>query len=116
MLLVIGYQTVLFWVFCGTLNLRAGILPPDPLFLRVHGAITLERGLLLALALLVVGLGLGVAATLGWEAAGFGNLQASRSMRLAIPSATALLLATSTAFTAFFLSFLRLVGRPEPRV
>lgn len=114
LLLVIGYQTVLFWMFCGTLNLHAGILPPDPLFLRVHHAVTLERGLLLALVFLVAGVGLGVAATLGWGATGFGNLQPSQSMRLVIPSATALLLATSTAFTAFFLSFLRLLDRFEP--
>ena len=109
---VVGYQSVLFWVFCKTLNEAAGMLPPDPGFARVGRAITLERGLLVALGMLVVGLGLGGAATLGWGRGDFGPLMPEHTMRLAIPSATLVLLAVSTAGMAFFLSFIRLV---QPR-
>ena len=112
-LVIVGYQSMLFWVFCKTLNMTHGMLAPDPGFVRLHDALTLERSLLCALALLVVGLGLGLAATLDWGRVGFGALSPERTMRLAIPSATLILLAVSTASMAFFLSFLRLANRSE---
>jgi glycosyltransferase involved in cell wall biosynthesis len=112
-LVIVGYQSILFWVFCKTLNITHGMLAPDPSFARLHEALTLERSLLFALALLLVGLGLGLGATLGWGRAGFGPLSPEHTMRLAIPSATLILLAVSTASMAFFLSFLRLANRSE---
>ncbi len=104
---------MLFWVFCKTLNMTQGMLAPDPGFARLQDQLTLERGLLFALALLLLGLGLGVVAIAGWGQAGFGNLSPEHTMRLAIPSATLILLAVSTASMAFFLSFLRLARRSE---
>ena len=112
LLVVVGYQSILFWVFCKTLNMTAGMLAPDPSFVRLHDELTLERSLLAALAMLVLGIALGVAATLGWGRSDFGPLSASHTMRLAIPSATLILLAVSTAGMGFFLSFLRLVKQP----
>ncbi len=111
LLVVVGYQSVLFWIFCKTLNMTVGMLPSDPWFVRVHDELTLERSLLFALLLLVLGLGLGLSATLDWGHTGFGNLQPDHTMRLAIPSATLILLAVSTGSMGFFLSFLRLVHR-----
>ena len=110
-LVVVGYQSVLFWFFCKTLNMTQGMLAPDPAFSRLHDGFTLERGLLLGLAMLVGGLLLGAIATAGWGRAGFGNLEPNYTMRLAIPSATLIMLAVSTASMSFFLSFLRLTRR-----
>ena len=112
-LVVVGYQSILFWFFCKTLNMTQGMLAPDPSFVRLHDSLTLERGLLLALAMLVAGLVLGGVATAGWSSVGFGNLAADHTMRLAIPSATLILLAVSTASMSFFLSFLRLARRVD---
>ncbi len=112
-LVVVGYQSMLFWIFCKTLNMTHDMLSPDPQFRRLHDALTLERGLLAALALLVLGLALGVIATAGWGLAGFGDLDPNHTMRLAIPSATLILLSVSTASMSFFLSFLRLARRSE---
>ncbi len=106
---VVGYQSMLFWVFCKTLNMTAGMLAPDPGFVRLHDQLTLERCLVFALGLLILGLGLGAAAALGWGRGDFGPLSPSHTMRLAIPSSTLVLLAVSTAGMSFFLSFLRLV-------
>ena len=110
-LVVVGYQSILFWVFCKTLNMTQGMLAPDPGFVPWHDELTLERGLLLALALLLAGLALAGVATAGWGLSGFGDLEADRTMRLAIPSATLILLAVSTSSMSFFLSFLRLARR-----
>ena len=111
LLLTLGYQSVLFWVFCKTLNITIGVLPPDPVFNRLHERLTLERGLVLALLLLAAGLASGLAATLGWGRGGFGRLDPGFTMRLVIPSVTCILLAVSTASMAFFLSFLRMAHR-----
>ena len=110
-LVVVGYQSMLFWIFCKTLNLTQGMLAPDPGFVRLQDSLTLERGLLVALAMLVAGLALGGIATAGWGMTGFGDLAPDHTMRLAIPSATLILLAVSTASMSFFLSFLRLSRR-----
>jgi hypothetical protein len=110
-LVVVGYQSVLFWFFCKTLNATQGMLAPDPGFLRLQDALTLERGLLLALAMLLSGLTLGLIATAGWGMSGFGDLAPNQTMRLAIPSAALILLAVSTSSMSFFLSFLRLARR-----
>ena len=110
-LVVVGYQSILFWFFCKTLNTTQGMLAPDPHFLRLQDVLTLERGLLLALTMLIAGLILGAVATAGWGMAGFGDLAPNHTMRLAIPSATLILLAVSTASMSFFLSFLRLSRR-----
>ncbi len=112
-LVVVGYQSMLFWVFCKTLNMTHRLLSPDPTFLRLHDMLTLERGLLAALAMLVLGLALGGVATAGWGRSGFGDLAPDHTMRLAIPSATLILLSVSTASMSFFLSFLRLARRSE---
>ncbi len=109
LLVVVGYQSMLFWVFCKTLNMTMAMLAPDPGFVRLHEQLTLERGLLLALLLLAIGLSLGLTLTFGWGRTGFGALSPTTTMRFAIPSATCILLAVSTASMAFFLSFLRLV-------
>jgi glycosyltransferase involved in cell wall biosynthesis len=116
LLVVVGYQSVLFWVFCMTLSLTEGMLVPSARFRRLHDALTLERGLGVALALLLLGLLLGVLASLGWSRSGFGELSPDHTMRLVIPSATCILLAVSTGSMAFFLSFLRLVLRPRQLV
>ena len=112
-MVVVGYQSMLFWIFCKTLNMTHVILSPDPAFARLHDQFTLERGLVLALALLLLGLALGTVATAGWGLSGFGELSPTYTMRLAIPSATLILLAVSTASMSFFLSFLRLAHRSE---
>jgi len=112
-LVVVGYQSMLFWVFCKTLNMTHNLLSPDPAFGRLADKLTLERGLLAALALLVLGLILAIVATAGWGRTGFGDLAPDHTMRLAIPSATLILLSVSTASMSFFLSFLRLARRSE---
>ena len=69
---------------------------------------TLERGLIAALILLIVGIALGVVAVGNWGALGYGVLPPTSTMRLVIPSATAILIAFQTAYGAFFVSVLEI--------
>jgi len=105
---VVGFHSMLFWVFAKTYGMREGLVPPDPWFHRLKRAITLEAGLIAGGLLLLVGLGLGVLALSNWGNAAFGNLSPEATMRLVIPSGTAILLAFQIAYGAFFLSVLEI--------
>ena len=43
---VVGFQSMLFWVFAKVYGMREGIVPPDPLFDRIMRLVTLEAGLI----------------------------------------------------------------------
>ena len=104
--LVVGVQSMLFWVFVKIYGMREGIVPLDPWFRSTVSVATLEKGLLTGGALLFLGLVLGIYALGSWNAEGFGRLVPTETMRLVIPSATAILLAFQIAYGAFFMSIL----------
>jgi glycosyltransferase involved in cell wall biosynthesis len=68
----------------------------------------LEGGLIVALLLALVGLGLGFYSVLYWRGAGFGQLDPRQSLRIVVPAATALILALQVGSAVFFLSVLNL--------
>ena len=105
---VVGFHSMLFWVFAKLYGMREGMVPPDPAFLRGVRRLSLERGLIAGTALLLLGLLLGASAVSTWGSAAFGDLSPSRAMRLVIPSGTAILLAFQIAYGAFFLSVLEI--------
>ena len=103
---------MMFWVFAKIYGMREGIVPPDPWFSSLMSVVTLEIGLIVGAVLLLVGLGLGVFALGAWSAARFGVL-ARRTMRLVIPSGTAILLAFQIIYSAFFVAILD-IRAPRP--
>jgi glycosyltransferase involved in cell wall biosynthesis len=117
--MVVGTQSVLFWVFAKLYATRQGLLPEDAAFTRLLRRFSLERGLVAGLVLLVAGIALGAAALGSWGRVGFGPLQVEASMRLVIPSATAVLLAFQLVYGCFFISVLEIrssrFARGEPR-
>ena len=104
----VGFQSMLFWMFAKVYGMRAGFVPWDPLFRSIIGVVTLESGLIAGGVLLLAGVILGVYALSSWNLAGFGDLRPAETMRLVIPSATAILLAFQIATGAFFLSVLEI--------
>jgi glycosyltransferase involved in cell wall biosynthesis len=111
---VVGFDSMLFWVFAKSYGVREGLVPPDPRFSAFVRYVTLESGLIIGGVLLLFGLGLGVYALGAWGGAGFGALSPERVMRLVIPSGAAILLAFQIAYGAFFLSVLEIrAARPN---
>ncbi len=111
---VIGFQSMLFWGCAKLYGMREGIVPPlDPRFDRLMRVLTLESCLLVAGGLLVFGIGLGLVAITAWGLTDFGTLSPERTMRLVIPSGTAILLAFQLAYGAFFLNILGIRGRGD---
>jgi glycosyltransferase involved in cell wall biosynthesis len=111
----IGFQSMLFWIFAKIYGMREGIVPRDPWFRSLIGIATLERGLIAGASLLVAGLVMGAYALASWNIAGFGPLRPSDTMRLVIPSSTAILLAFQVAYGAFFLSVLEIRAKRPVR-
>lgn len=104
--IILGYQSVLFSLFTRIFAISDRLLPPDPRVARMCSVLTLERGVSVALAVLLVGLALLAAAIIGWWRAGFGEMNYSQTMRLVIPGFTLTALGVQTVFSGFFISIL----------
>jgi glycosyltransferase involved in cell wall biosynthesis len=109
----LGFQSMMFWIFVKVYGMREGIVPYDSSFHALKGVLTLERGLITGGLLLLFGLAAGIYALSSWNLAGFGLLRPSETMRVVIPSATAILLAFQIAYGAFFVSVLDIRGSPH---
>ena len=99
---VLGMQLCLFALFARLSAQNAGLLPRAPALVRLLKLLTLERGLLLGLALALAGFAWSAAALWQWRDAGFGALDPRIVMRETIP-ATALMIGGMELMLASFL-------------
>jgi glycosyltransferase involved in cell wall biosynthesis len=104
--ILLGYQSVLFFLSTKTFAINEGLLPEDPRFERFFELVNLERGLLAGAAALVAGFGLLLGAAFQWRQAGFGDLDYAATMRWVIPGATLTALGFQTILSGFFISIL----------
>jgi len=111
MWLLCGYQLVVFAIFTKTFAINEGLMPMTRRVQTFYKLVTLERGLVFSMVMLLLGLTLLGFAVNQWRLAGFGNLDYSQTMRLVIPGATLTMLATQTLFSSFFISLLGLQRR-----
>jgi hypothetical protein len=108
---ILGSQAVLFWTFSKVFAMGEGLLPDDPMVTRLYRYLTLEVGLIAGAVMSVAGLLGAGAAVARWGATGFGPLDPSASLRLAIPSITLMILGAECVMGSFFLSVLGLRRR-----
>lgn len=108
---VVGYQAMLFAILTKTYAEREGFLPVGPRFRRLSDRVTMERGLLLGLALFVVGLAVAVSQVLRWRDVGFGELDGSQMLRIAIPAVLGMVLGFQTMMSSMFIGILAIPTR-----
>jgi len=108
---ILGSQLLLFWTFAEIFATGEGLMPPDPKLFAAFKYITLEIGLAIGGAMFLAGLVGGLAAVANWGSRGFGDLDASRTLRLVIPSVTLMILGAQGIMSSFFLSVLGLRRR-----
>jgi hypothetical protein len=101
-----GYQSILFALFTKAFAVSEGLLPEDRHLTRFFTLVNLERGLMLASAIILIGLALLLAAVNQWRLAGFGNLDYARTMRFVVPGVTLTALGFQTVLSSFFVSML----------
>jgi hypothetical protein len=105
---LLGLQLCLFALFARVSAQNAGLLPKRPGLDRLLQTLTLERGLLLGLALALCGLAWSATAFWQWREAGFGALDPRVVMRDTIPAATLMVGGMEIVLAAFLLSILSL--------
>jgi glycosyltransferase involved in cell wall biosynthesis len=109
--LLMGYQSVLFWVFAKTFAVNEGLLPEDPGFKSFYKLMNLERGLVLGALGFLAGAAMLLVAVWQWKTAHFGHLDYATTMRWVIPGVTLAALGFQTILSSFFTSILGLARR-----
>ena len=109
--IILGFQAVTFALFTKIFAISEGLLPEDARLSKLFRYVTLETGLLVGAALLALGALGSVYGVDLWKLRAFGPLDPSRTLRVVIPSVTALTLGVQTLFASFFLSVLGLRRR-----
>jgi glycosyltransferase involved in cell wall biosynthesis len=109
--LIIGFQIVSFAIFTKAFAISEGLLPEDRKLRRFLRYINLEVGLIIGVILFLLGIGGSVYALYIWNARLYGALDPAMTMRIVIPSVTALALGVQVIFSSFFLSVLGLKRR-----
>ena len=108
---LIGFQAILFAAFSRAFVANEGLMPPSPGMQKAFKVLNLERGLIIGLLLLIVGIGLAIYGFIHWGSSDFGALEARDAIRLAVPAATLSVLGFETIMGSFFLSVLGLSRR-----
>jgi hypothetical protein len=108
MAIIIGFQIVSFAIFTKVFAITEGLLPKDKKLKSFLKYINLETGLISGIILLLLGLSGSVYSFSAWQASAFGSLDPALTMRIVIPSVTAIALGFQVIFSSFFLSVLEL--------
>lgn len=112
--MVIGFQAVVFALLTKVYAMEEGFLPHDKRVQKIIDWWSLERGLVLGGLLALAGLGGLVASLMHWRGNHFGELDPLHSLRLVVPSATALMISLQAVFGSLFISILGIRRRQHP--
>jgi hypothetical protein len=113
-MIVIGFQAVLFWLFTQVYAGSEGFLPEEPKVDRVLERLSLERGLMLGGLIGLAGLAGLIFSLLYWNGQKFSHLDYEHSLRIMIPSVTALIVSCQVVLGTFFLSILGIKHTRHP--
>jgi glycosyltransferase involved in cell wall biosynthesis len=114
LMIIAGYQGIIFAFLSKLFAINAALLPPDSRMQRFVRVFSLERGLLMGAALVVVGAVLLAQTIMLWSAREFGTLDYPRTMRMAIPGVLATVFGLQTILFVFFAGVLQLGRRSAP--
>jgi glycosyltransferase involved in cell wall biosynthesis len=109
--ILVGQQAISFALLTKSFAVAEGLLPIDQRTTRFFQIATLERGLAFGGVAAIVGMVLLAGTAVEWWSVGFGPLDYARTMRWAIPGATAMALGVQIILSSFFASILGLRRR-----
>lgn len=100
----LGFQSISFGVCARAFAVDSGFLPAR--YATRFQAKHLEAGLMIGAVVVLIGVGLGIAAVVYWGKHDFGNLSYAVGFRIMIPSVTLVSLGVQIIIASFLLSFL----------
>jgi hypothetical protein len=105
-LVIVGFQSVLLWLFTHAYATAEGFLPESRKANTILAWLSLERMLITGGVIGLAGLAGMIFSLVSWQANRFGHLDYEQALRVMVPSATALVLSCQAIFGCFFLSIL----------
>lgn len=114
-LCVIGYQSLMFFWLTKLFATAEQFLPASDRYRSIVAKWSAERGLLVGLALFVLGIVIGIVQVVRWSGVDFGPLAATEVVRVAIPSALGIMLGFQTILMSFFSGVLTTPRRTIPQ-
>ncbi|MDY3554884.1 glycosyltransferase family 2 protein [Gemmata sp. JC717] len=105
---ILGHQTLWLGLYSKVFGHRLGLLPPDVLTRAVDGRVTVERGLVLGGLVFAAGVGTNLWLVARWWGVSLGELDAGRTLRVALWGLSGMVLGVQAAYGAFFLGLLDL--------
>jgi glycosyltransferase involved in cell wall biosynthesis len=111
MLILIGYQSILFAITVKTYAISQGIMPGDQRIDALLERVTLERAIVAGVAMFVAGLALIAVAFNAWRVHEFGNLDYERTMRWVVPGTGLMAVGFQTILSGFLLGILHFFRR-----
>jgi glycosyltransferase involved in cell wall biosynthesis len=112
---LLGYQTLWLWAYAKVYGWTSGMLPADTFSQRIFQHLYLERGLLVGLAMLLVGIGLNGWLLLSWVGQNMGPLEVPVTLRYGLWGFTLMVLGVQTIYGSFFLSMLGMTEKNKGR-
>ena len=111
LLVILGYQSVLFAILTKAFAVAQGLLPSTRRVERFFATFNLERGLIAGVMITGVGVALLAGVLAQWASVDFGPLDYRVTLRLSIPGVMFTALGVQTLFFSFFASILGLRRR-----
>lgn len=108
--IVLGYQSILLFLFAQLMAVETGLHPPNTQFQLLRERRALEWCIVAGIALVLVGVVLGIIAARQWSLARFGSLRPTLTIRLVICSVLSLLLGGQTLLAGFYFGLMNLVA------
>ncbi|MBK5213898.1 MAG: glycosyltransferase family 2 protein [Flavobacteriaceae bacterium] len=105
---LIGFQFILFYGLTKVFTVENDLLPKSNKYDRLFKFINLEKGLILGLILVIVGIVLSISAYWDWQETSFGDINNTAVFRTVIPAVTLMLLGIQIILFSLFFSILGL--------
>ncbi len=106
LLAILGYQSIVIYFFTRMFAYERKLIPAADDMRLAFGWVNMEKGLIVGLLMLAVGLYVSIDAFLGWNKLGFSPLDPAKTSREVVPAITLIILGFQTILYSFFFSFI----------
>ena len=107
-LIIVGIQFIIFYGLTKVFAVESGLLPKSNRYQTIFKYISLERGLILGVSILLLGFYLSYRGIILWKNLDYGNLNPSETLRIVIPAIALIQLGVQGILFSFFFSILGL--------